>query len=218
MEKAFYTFDQLKKIEINEHPEILVSLMSDQWKDIHHSRKQDWLFWTIIGAITAGSITLVTSTNECQNYLFILNTLFGLGIIISLWAAAISWSHWILHIKRLGYITWLCRFYFYKYDNRKIPVSIPIFKKIDTNDKFIVNGLIFSIYITISIVFTIMLLFSTINSVFELNISVCNKYLVCVPVISLPLVVLIILYIHKVTKKKMGNLRDKYIEYLESIK
>jgi hypothetical protein len=215
MKEVNYTIDQLKKIKINEQPEIIASLMSDQWNDIHHSRNQDWLFWTIIGAITTGSIALVTSKYEHHNFLFILNTLFGLGIIICLWAAAITWSHWILHIKRLGYITWLCRFYFFEVDGKDIPISIPKFKKFDT---FIVNGLIFSIYITLSIVFAIMLLFSTFNSVFELNISVCNKYLVCVPVISLPLVVRIILYIHRVTKKKMENLRHEYEEYLETIK
>ena len=159
MEKDTYFIKQLMTIDLTNHPEILVSIASSQWQDIHHSRNQDWLFWAIIGAIITGAITLITNTSSFLNNLIILNILFVLGAVISMWAAAISWSHWILHIKRLGYITWLSRFYFIHSGGKQIPVAIPMYDKFDKHDKFIVNGLIFSIYVALSLVFTLLILF-----------------------------------------------------------
>ena len=218
IENPLYSLDQLKTINLDYHPEILSSIASNQWQDIHHSRKQDWMYWAIIGAIITGSIALVKSESNFSTNLFILNILFVLGAVISMWAAAISWSHWILHIKRLGYITWLSRFYFIKTGIEKIPVALPSYSKFKEKDIFVVNGLIFSIYLAISFAFVLLLLFFFIATVFEIKLEICNKYLASIPIIFLLIFIFLIYYIHKFTRNKMDNLRENYLKYLEQIK
>ena len=225
-QELIYFVKPLYDIDLKIEPEVITSIIDQQWQDIHHSRNQDWLYWAILSAIVAGIMALIgnESSFDDNTILFLLNILFTSGIIISWWAEKISLSHWILHIKRLGYIRWLERFLIIKtIGGKKIPLSRPEYNGFDGKDKYVVNGLIYSMYLSIKWIFILFLTTSIIISgfvtfsTFNLGSVVVQKMQFCVPLVFIILGFVFLCHFHKTKSEEMQSLRDNYLKWLDKI-
>jgi hypothetical protein len=194
----------------------LISLIETNWKDIHHSRSQDWQYWVIIGIIIAGIGAL---NKEIYKNAILINVLIGIGGVISLWATFISYSHWILHIKRLCYINYLGNLLstqtnIIDYMNFKNSVQYKMKKVYRTRipNPFVVGGLIFSMHATISVLFiiaTILILFKNALVDFSSRKSILFNL---IPLISLTFCISIFLIINKIFKRFLGKKRIIYYQ------
>jgi len=211
-----------KTIDISDNPDAIIALMNQDWTDVHHSRNQDWLYWTILGAIIAGIMGIFSSNDiPVNNFKLMISMLLSAGILISFWAAAISWSHWLLHIRKIEHIKWLQSFFYVKNKDNKIfcispSVLIPD-SKIKKYDFFIVNGLIFSMYFTIGIFFIISLILSIIFH-FDFKQLINNSgNLPMYLKFSVPLFCTTIVFIiHLIFKINVAKLRKDYQEKFEA--
>lgn len=191
----------------------ICSLIQMQWNDIHHSRNQDWQYWVIIGGIITGIIALRSKTN---NNLMFIYLLMGIGSLVSLWSAAIAWSHWVLHIRRTSYIKWL-ESHLYINNSEDNPVNekqgITIFhKNIDTTkDPFSVCGIIFSMHLTIAFFFIIAALFCIFYKGSRWLRDLVNCNFEFLPFLIIGLGAIVILVIHSFSKKYMETRRESYL-------
>jgi hypothetical protein len=204
----------------------IVSMIGHQWEDIHHSRRQDWLYWTILTVIITGIFTIFKSFKMTDvSLIFIINTLICFGIIISIWASRISWSHWLLHIRKLGYISWLEKFLCIEVNKRNIclmtptPKDINGLKKLRDADKYVVNGLIYSMYKSIAIMLALCLILFNVIMIPDFKNILSTRINIIVwfgPVIGTIIFYFLLKIIHSVSKKKTEAMRDRYLEALDT--
>jgi hypothetical protein len=165
--------NDIDRFDIQNNPDFVIQLINQQWQDIHHSRNQDWIYWVVIGGVLS-SLFYICITDKINEEIFTryqLVSLVGIvGFLFGLWASAISWSHWVLHIKRIGYINWLERLFYLGSKKKDIRItSIMNQEKYALPDPFIVNGLMFSMYFTVAILFFIISIYSGFNISNTLN-------------------------------------------------
>ena len=220
-------YEKYNIIDLSDSKNSIFQNINQQWTDVHHSRNQDWMYWAILGAFIAGIVAVFANQNNFKNmylFIFIINMLFTVCGIISFWAASISWSHWVLHVRKLEYIHWLENLFYLKYGGKKISMNPRkiIQSEILKNKKIrIVNGLIYSMYITIGVFCVLSLLITNLYYLFSIQIPVEIKTKI---LISLPLLIFIFgiiflftfyKFISKQIEKIKIDINKSYKNYIE---
>lgn len=202
------TFEVNQKILIDS-PDTILKMIELDWKDIHHSRNQDWKYWAIIGILFAGLFSIIKDSVlpiENKKYIFI-------GILwfisfISIWASLISKSHWILHIKKAMHIKWLSNHLFFDKYNA-YPIRSKNMPKLNSAGKFIVNGLIFTLYWSLGILCFIL------SIIIYLNPKIDVEYIF---IFSLIIFLITMFFSYIFTRKKLYivvcEINKKYREIL----
>jgi hypothetical protein len=185
------------EIRISVNSADVCSIINNHWQDIHHSRNQDWMYWAIITAIFAGllgAITIKRDDIDIYNQNLSVLCLLFIGGFISVWASFISWSHWVLHIRKIEYIKYLEKIMFISNDNgKKLPIGLVPYiqpKELKNADKyFVVNGLIYSMYLTIGLSFYVLFFIMICHHWTESSIQVLTEgsikilYFILLPII-----------------------------------
>lgn len=144
-------------LDISDHPEVIASIIEQQWLDIHHSRNQDWMYWAIIAGILAGMITVIKETGSSAGIMCLLSFI---GTMISLWACCISWTHWILHIKKIVYIDRLTELLSIGKGGHSKKINYSCIVTDRKFDRFLsVNGFIAAMYLTLAVMFIMVFVF-----------------------------------------------------------
>lgn len=129
---------------------VLTDLIDANWRDLHHSRNQDWKFWVTLGAIFGGLGAI--GRDAPHSILFI--ALLGAGMMVGFVAAMISWNHTDLHLRKTAHIEWLESLIAMELGPlaaRGLPFTAKFKSRFP--DRWFVGGLIFSTYVTVSFVF-----------------------------------------------------------------
>jgi hypothetical protein len=136
------------KMEDKDLIEFLQQNVDSAWKDLHHSRNQDWKYWAAFAAIVAGLFQ--TTGNDLSRLL-----LLAIGTMVSASAAIVSWNHWDLHRKKLTYIEWLHDMARILIEKTHPEVSAKIcYHHFDTRERmnhFRVSGVLFALYLVLSL-------------------------------------------------------------------
>lgn len=133
-----------------DHLGVLTDLIDADWRDLHHSRNQDWKFWVTLGAIFGG----VAAVGRDAPHSIVFIALLGAGMMIGLVAAMISWNHTDLHLKKTAHIEWLESLVALELGPpaaRGLPFAAKFKSRFP--DRWFVGGLIFSTYVTVCFIY-----------------------------------------------------------------
>jgi mannose-6-phosphate isomerase-like protein (cupin superfamily) len=138
-----------------ETAETLVSLIKNDWEDIHHSRNQDWKFWAVLAAVGAGLATFAGKPEQMS----VIGCLLLAGGLVSGVGALVSWSHWELLCKKTAHIEWM-EAWLARLLGPEARAGLPYQGAFRSRfpDRWIVSGMIFAVYVVIAIDFLLGLL------------------------------------------------------------
>lgn len=199
--------------------EMINSFIETHWKDIHHSRSQDWQYWLIILGIMAGIATLYKEAGvNAKAFIYVL---VGIGGFVSIWASCISYSHWVLHIKKMCYIDYLESFAYkngilnYHSFINKLEESIG--EKEKMKDPFKVGGLIFTIHATISVLFIIASIIIISKNYIKSIINISEQKIALIPIFSMLISTLIFIIIYLIFNRCLKRKKCKYYKTIKKI-
>lgn len=88
--------------------DLLVKLIETDWRDLHHSRNQDWKIWITIGGIIVAIASLEEARStvaDCDRISFVQLMASSLGAIVCTVGAMITRHHGKLHAKKTARIS-----------------------------------------------------------------------------------------------------------------